>query len=357
MGLFRFRQSIRLAPGVRINLGKRGASLSVGRPGATVNIGKKGLRTTVGAPGTGLSYTFGGKAKDAPRDKSTPSDLSPSVRPMSTPKWVFFNILVWPAMFMGLLLLVVEQTRGFGLFLLTVLGLIYFVQYKRRKKALGEVRDLAAQRFDVPRASQADIEIEYVDGDGASIRRRVTPHEIVTWGGDGYGINGHCHLRDEHRTFLVSRISSLVDLGSGQVFDDPGDYLVSLGIPRDQVPSYRRPGWIAATMTLLSRVSAVHPLPSDADRVRPVLWGLQKKIGVVGPQWHLPDLAEVSEVEVNEALRALSAEDADTRKKIADTLGSFAQGEDDLPADHPRRVVARQFRSFLSPRKRKGELP
>lgn len=56
MGI-RFRKSIKIAPGLRINLSKSGPSLSVGRPGATFNIGPKGTRTTVGAPGTGISYT------------------------------------------------------------------------------------------------------------------------------------------------------------------------------------------------------------------------------------------------------------------------------------------------------------
>jgi len=52
----RYRSSIRLVKGLRINLSKSGASLSVGRPGATVNLGKRGVRTTVGLPGTGISY-------------------------------------------------------------------------------------------------------------------------------------------------------------------------------------------------------------------------------------------------------------------------------------------------------------
>lgn len=54
---FRFRRSIRIFPGLRINLGKRGASLSVGGHGATVNLSARGTRTTVGLPGTGLSYS------------------------------------------------------------------------------------------------------------------------------------------------------------------------------------------------------------------------------------------------------------------------------------------------------------
>jgi len=54
---FRFRKSIKLFPGIRINLSKSGVSTSVGVPGATVNFSDKGTRTTVGLPGTGMSYS------------------------------------------------------------------------------------------------------------------------------------------------------------------------------------------------------------------------------------------------------------------------------------------------------------
>jgi hypothetical protein len=53
----RFRQTFTLFPGVRINVGKRGISTSIGFPGTTVNIGQQGIRATVGVPGTGLSYS------------------------------------------------------------------------------------------------------------------------------------------------------------------------------------------------------------------------------------------------------------------------------------------------------------
>ena len=53
---FRFRRSLRVAPGVRLNFSKSGVSTSIGRRGATLNISSKGARTTVGLPGTGMSY-------------------------------------------------------------------------------------------------------------------------------------------------------------------------------------------------------------------------------------------------------------------------------------------------------------
>lgn len=53
----RYFRRVRLAPGVTLNLGKRGASLSVGVRGAHVTVGRSGIRRTVGLPGTGVFYT------------------------------------------------------------------------------------------------------------------------------------------------------------------------------------------------------------------------------------------------------------------------------------------------------------
>lgn len=64
---FRFRRSIRILPGIRLNLSGSGVSTSIGGRGATINVGRRGVRGTVGLPGTGLSYSetlmpFGGNA-------------------------------------------------------------------------------------------------------------------------------------------------------------------------------------------------------------------------------------------------------------------------------------------------------
>jgi Protein of unknown function (DUF4236) len=56
MGL-RFHRSIKLVPGVRLNVGLRRTSLSVGGKGFTYNLGSNGSRVTVGIPGSGLSYS------------------------------------------------------------------------------------------------------------------------------------------------------------------------------------------------------------------------------------------------------------------------------------------------------------
>lgn len=55
---FNFRKSFKIAPGVRLNVGKKGvSSVSVGGKGARVTANKKGLRSSISAPGTGMSYS------------------------------------------------------------------------------------------------------------------------------------------------------------------------------------------------------------------------------------------------------------------------------------------------------------
>ena len=64
MGL-RFRKSIKLMKGVRLNLSSHGVSLSLGQSPLTLSVGNKGVYATSSLPKTGLSYRqklFGGSS-------------------------------------------------------------------------------------------------------------------------------------------------------------------------------------------------------------------------------------------------------------------------------------------------------
>ncbi|PFG07863.1 DUF4236 domain-containing protein [Marinobacter sp. LV10MA510-1] len=80
---FRFRRTVSIFPGVRINLGKRGVSVSAGVRGANVTLGRNGLYGNVGIPGSGMSYRKRllkqNKAFNAGR--SSNSTASPFARP------------------------------------------------------------------------------------------------------------------------------------------------------------------------------------------------------------------------------------------------------------------------------------
>jgi len=64
---FRFRKSIKIAPGIRLNLSKSGVSTSIGVRGLTWN--SRG-RTTVSIPGSGVSFSTKTDGPAAPSPES-----------------------------------------------------------------------------------------------------------------------------------------------------------------------------------------------------------------------------------------------------------------------------------------------
>lgn len=80
---FRFRKSFKIAPGVRVNVGKKSVGISAGVKGARVSVNSSGRKTTtVGLPGTGLSYSktekIGGRKTTT---RSTSSNNAQPIRP------------------------------------------------------------------------------------------------------------------------------------------------------------------------------------------------------------------------------------------------------------------------------------
>ena len=74
MGL-RIRKSIKVAPGVRLNFGKKGISTSIGKRGAGITIGSTGAIAHVGIPGTGISYVKKvGTTKKSVKKEQQPTD-------------------------------------------------------------------------------------------------------------------------------------------------------------------------------------------------------------------------------------------------------------------------------------------
>lgn len=98
----RFNKRIKIAPGVKVNVGLKGiTSTTVGGRGASVNIGKKGNHLNAGLPGTGLSTrTKLSGAKPAPRKQA---DSAPDNKPATIGEYFFggigilaiIGILIW----------------------------------------------------------------------------------------------------------------------------------------------------------------------------------------------------------------------------------------------------------------------
>ena len=85
MGL-RFRKSIKIAPGVRLNLGKKSSSISFGGKGMRHTISSTGRRTTtVGIPGSGLSYSHTHGSKKPAQTKSISTRQGGNMKKQKSP--------------------------------------------------------------------------------------------------------------------------------------------------------------------------------------------------------------------------------------------------------------------------------
>lgn len=142
---FRFRKSFKIAPGVRVNVGKKSIGISAGVKGARVSVNSSGRKTTtVGIPGTGLSYQktekIGGHAATDKHDQTAPEytptvDLPPidpqPPRPPRTPKGTLtlLKVLAVLLIAMSLTLTLASVVGGF---IGTALGC--FILYYRRTR-------------------------------------------------------------------------------------------------------------------------------------------------------------------------------------------------------------------------------
>lgn len=142
---FRFRKSVKIAPGVRLNIGKKSVGISAGVKGARVSVNSSGRKTTtVGIPGTGLSYQktekIGGHAATDKHDQTEPEytptvDLPPidpqPPRPPRTSKGILtlLKVLAVLLIAMSLTLTLASVVGGF---IGTAIGC--FILYYRRTR-------------------------------------------------------------------------------------------------------------------------------------------------------------------------------------------------------------------------------
>lgn len=84
----RFRRTLKIAPGVRLNLTKTGVSARVGPRGAGVTAGTSGTTVSAGIPGSGLHVSQ--KVR-----KNTPQSTEKKSDAMSEPKTTGLGFFGW----------------------------------------------------------------------------------------------------------------------------------------------------------------------------------------------------------------------------------------------------------------------
>ncbi|MGG6543798.1 UNVERIFIED_CONTAM: DUF4236 domain-containing protein [Acinetobacter baumannii] len=132
---FNFRKSIKIIPGVKLNITQKGvSSLSVGKNGARISVGKKGVRTTAGLPGTGLSYTKNASYKKSKGASNDPihliqqEGLDKEKRNVLATILLWIGILIFPFLFAWFTLqrkyTKFEKVMAFGWLLLVLFAMV-----------------------------------------------------------------------------------------------------------------------------------------------------------------------------------------------------------------------------------------
>jgi hypothetical protein len=105
----RFRKSIKIAPGLKINLSKSGISTTIGSKGLSVNTGNRGTYLNTGIPGTGISSRtkIGGSTVDK-AEKRKDDPLKPLTEEERKGRRLFTRVLL----ISGLILLVINVILG-----------------------------------------------------------------------------------------------------------------------------------------------------------------------------------------------------------------------------------------------------
>ena len=92
---FRFRRSVRILPGIRLNFSRSGVSTSVGVRGAHVTVGHGKVRETVGLPGSGISYTHVEGTHADPQGEAQPAQVAEPLPKSSARRgWLWIALLV-----------------------------------------------------------------------------------------------------------------------------------------------------------------------------------------------------------------------------------------------------------------------
>ena len=99
MGM-RFRKSKKIAPGVRLNLSAKSASISIGPKGFKKTFSTSGrVTTTVGIPGTGLSYSTSKKMGQTAAGSTSQEAPAAAVVASNKNKWATLALCVFLGFF------------------------------------------------------------------------------------------------------------------------------------------------------------------------------------------------------------------------------------------------------------------
>lgn len=125
----KFRKSIKIAPGIKLNVSKSGVSTTVGKKGLSVTTGKKGTFLNTSLPGTGLSN----RKKIFGSNSSQAETTNAPIREISEKQKVVFRVIMRIIGSICVLLLIAGiSTKIWGLAIFS--AVLAFIMFYRANK-------------------------------------------------------------------------------------------------------------------------------------------------------------------------------------------------------------------------------
>ena len=255
----RFRKSIKLAPGIKINLSKSGISTTFGAKGASVNVGKNGIYANTGIPGTGIydRKRLDSGAQDKAGIESGESAEGESIEneggagaAAAGPLAIFggflilggivflFGYLVMDSFWLKKVIAAAIVISGLFLCVKGVKAdskkLEKIIDESALKETAGEAEPIQAEAAPViakrivknkqtPGMDKSIYTIEYADYEGKETRRDIEINSFLEENGK-ISLYAYCYLRNEARQFVVDRIKS-ISIKGGDPIDNPQQFL------------------------------------------------------------------------------------------------------------------------------------
>lgn len=128
--VLKFRKRVKMAPGVYLNIGKKGVSTTIGPKGFSVNASKKGVYLNTSIPNTGISSRT--KLLDGTSQNSQTQPMQErQIRHQNSAKSSLLEWILWfiSLLWLGLCYLMFTNSFGFRKWVAIVVAVLPFALY------------------------------------------------------------------------------------------------------------------------------------------------------------------------------------------------------------------------------------
>ncbi len=129
-----------------------------------------------------------------------------------------------------------------------------------------DVEDHASSHNDEDYTAPLVFDMRYLNAKGETSDRRVRLSRIL-YQDTAVNFQAWCYMRNRYRTFKLGNVKEIIDVATGEIFDDPHAYFAECGVFEGQSPEARALAVCKDDLAILSLMATcdgnVHPAEID----------------------------------------------------------------------------------------------